>query len=641
MKLNIFQGTHPAAGTFDMNQAPSSMHALGLPNKNGLLLSFIPPSVNFSHASNAWQKLSSEKRSVLNISSTGALCTTKNASVYCDMQSATGSWLWLPDTLISQHEIHIIDLHTQDTHTAQDRISAIHHELNQLTIRIPLSAERTFALIYCDGLSASEGFLMQAWYDTERFPCLAIGGSAGGSLDFSGTYMSTNKQLLQGKAVIIFCQMAKGKSFVPFKSQNFVPTHQSWMVAQANPITRTLTTVFDAHGRQLPIIEVLSEYLQCVPSDIEQHLQNKTFAVKVGDEYFIRSVAKVMEDKISFFCDLEFGDRLYLLEAQDFVGKTTHDWQQFMQQYGKPSSVLLNDCVLRRMGNLHQLQHMHPFGDITTSGLSCFGEILGVPINQTLSALAFYDHDVHAMSHFPIQYASYAAHYKQRALKRWETMHEMQSKVVEQIVNYEQAVSPLLSAMPHLEQATIKQNQTLDIAQENIHEISQFASHTQSSQEQLKTGIDHLERISNSITDITQSINTIAEHTNLLALNASVEAARAGEAGRGFAVVAGEVRRLAISSKEQVTETSKSISEIIDTISGIRKMVEQTLTIIEQMANKSISAANQITTMSEAANDDRQKLTSSLEKLKNLASSMDAMHDVVDQLTQLQQLTHE
>ncbi|MEA9389315.1 methyl-accepting chemotaxis protein [Acerihabitans sp. TG2] len=617
---------------------PTSLKSLGIADKAGLLLAFIPPEANFAKVHGGLQRLATTNRTVLSLSSTGALCSQAGASTYCDMAGPQGSWLWLPQTLISHHEVHSVDLHVQDKANVRQRVEAIRQELDRIRVKMPLSSDRTFALIYCDGLAACEGFLMQAWYASGRFPCLAIGGSAGGLLDFSATHIGIGNAVLQGKAVLVFCRMAKGKSFAPFKSQNFEPTSQSWLVAESDPITRTVTSLFDEKGRPQPINAVLAKYFNCEPAQIGQKLEGKTFAIKVDDEYYIRSVATLQTDRISFFCDLEFGDRLYLLQSTDFLTTTQGDWKRFIADKGKPSALLLNDCVLRRVGNAASLAKAHFFDNVPAAGFSSFGEIFGVPINQTLSALAFFDHDVKAMSLFPIEYAAYSGHYALRALRRWQALHALQSNVIDHVVDYQQELSPLLTALPQLENATMRQTETLALAESSIRSISDAAIRTRAAQDRLENELNALEKISHGITKITSGISAIADQTNLLALNAAVEAARAGSAGRGFAVVADEVRRLARSAKEQADATTQNIAEAADTISRIRTVALETIGTTQDMADQSISAAEQIALMGSETSKERSNVKTNLGRLNDLTKGMDAMHDAVEQLTTLKHL---
>jgi hypothetical protein len=633
-------------GRFNVERLPAGRAGLGLPEDEtrGLFIGFIPPFANFQQASDSLCRLvtgNSSHTGFAALSSTGPLCSG-GQTTYCgaDTQDREGSFLWLSDSLIEKSETFSIDLRVGQGTTVGERVAKINEELKSVTPSFPINAQDTFALVFCDGLSASEGFLMRAWYESQRFPCLAIGGSAGGKLDFSGTFMHNGQRVLTGQAMLIFCKVKPGIRFSPFKSQNFVPSGKSWLVADADPIARTVSSVFTKDGQTQSFLAALAENFRCAEHEVEKNLAGHTFAVSVEGGMFIRSVAALGADKTSFFCDIEFGDCLHLLKVTDFVATTQQDWQKFLSGKGSPIAMLLNDCVLRRVGNTAVLGRAPFFAEVPAAGFSTFGEILGIPINQTLSALVFFkdgsDYKDPFMSAFPVHYAAFSTHYTQRALQRWITLNDIQRSMVERVLSYERTVQPVIDTLPSLASGFRQQATTLAQAMKLMSDVGRSAVDSQGSQARLGAGLDDLERLSKAISSITGGISAIADQTNLLALNAAIEAARAGEAGRGFAVVADEVRKLAQSAKLQADATASSIHEAVQTITVIRRIAQETLASIDGLIAKSEEASSQIELMTTDAARDQAQVTQSLSSVDELTQGMASLNELLERLDHLQ-----
>lgn len=127
-----------------------------------------------------------------------------------------------------------------------------------------------------------------------------------------------------------------------------------------------------------------------------------------------------------------------------------------------------------------------------------------------------------------------------------------------------------------------------------------------------------LDNQTKEISDLVSIIQTVADQTNLLALNAAIEAARAGEHGRGFAVVADEVRKLA----EQVAVSIADITGFVTTIQAESKKVSDSLqngyTEVEE-------GTAQIRTTGQTFNEISRSVTSMVNEIQHISGNLESI----------------
>jgi len=109
----------------------------------------------------------------------------------------------------------------------------------------------------------------------------------------------------------------------------------------------------------------------------------------------------------------------------------------------------------------------------------------------------------------------------------------------------------------------------------NINEILDDVSQIRGLSGEIVQSIDDVNTAIEKYSKMAMEIDTIARHINIISLNASIEAARAGQHGKAFAVVAEEVRKLAQTSKNTVSETETVTEHAEYSIGEINKLIEK------------------------------------------------------------------
>lgn len=180
------------------------------------------------------------------------------------------------------------------------------------------------------------------------------------------------------------------------------------------------------------------------------------------------------------------------------------------------------------------------------------------------------------------------------------SMNEVTYSVQEVAKNAEQAASEVSSA-----------SQQAMAGQQSIYNSLQQTDQLSATIGEAVQVMEALAAESTQIGGVLEVINSIAEQTNLLALNAAIEAARAGEQGRGFAVVADEVRLLA-------QRTQQSTGEVQHMIDSLQKNSQAAVRVIQESSEASAKTVEQ----ANIASASLEQITHALAALSDLNASI-------------------
>ncbi|WP_244507628.1 FIST signal transduction protein [Methylobacterium phyllostachyos] len=250
----------------------------------------------------------------------------------------------------------------------------------------PTAAGRRFALSLIDGLANAEETVVSAIaWALDGIPI--VGGSAGDDLRFRDAVLLHGGRIHRKAAVLVLVET--DFSVEIFKSDNFEPTQTKFVVTASDGERREV--------QELNAEPAAREYAMAIGLDPE-NLSPMSFAayplaVKVGGEYFCRSIRRMNEDgSLSFFCAVDEGVVLTLAEPRDIVASTRAELSRLDAQLGGVDLIIGFECVLRRL-DAESRQVRHGITDLyrryNVVGFETFGEqYRAMHLNQTFTGIA-------------------------------------------------------------------------------------------------------------------------------------------------------------------------------------------------------------------------------------------------------------
>jgi hypothetical protein len=246
--------------------------------------------------------------------------------------------------------------------------------------------ENSFLLTLLDGLSTKEEQFLQTLHSaTSSIP--HFGGSAGDDVNLANTHVFYHNEFHQEAAVVILINTKC--AFEVFNCNHI-----------KNPTERLVVTEADVENRtvyELNAMPAAIEYANLLNIDISD-LTPEVFslhplAVKVGGQYYIRSIQKINIDdySITFYCAIDVGIVLTAVDMDDIFNSLNAELESITERFGKSELVLACDCFLRRI-EIEQKELAEQAKDLykkyNIAGFNSYGEhINGIHLNQTFAGV--------------------------------------------------------------------------------------------------------------------------------------------------------------------------------------------------------------------------------------------------------------
>ena len=193
--------------------------------------------------------------------------------------------------------------------------------------------------------------------------------------------------------------------------------------------------------------------------------------------------------------------------------------------------------------------------------------------------------------------------------------HEMVGSANEVAASAQQAAA---SAQAGESQATTGEK-TIGLMVGQVNELGERIHRATQSIAELKVN-------TNNIRGILATIHSIADQTNLLALNAAIEAARAGEQGRGFAVVADEVRTLATRTSESISQINDILRDLVSSAQKVDDEMQESLT----QSNRSVAFTADVRTAFSGVQDAVSNIKNMTQEIATAAGEQHRVAEAID-----------